>query len=278
MKSFIILLGLFEILTASHNGLKPVNVSTNNDNKQVNTASPRHALPNYKKLAVLVGVDEYKYVRPAPASANNVNDLAASLKSHGYDTMVYINPTQVQFMIHGLRDIAEKQKTENYDVILFYLSGHFDAIDKDQLFFLAADCNPQGDKNNYLVSGTIPLYTLVSKISLLKPKVRMLLLDGPNNFELPGGRDGKLLINSFMDKPRNGMLLGACFSDHNSNNDSGKPGSLYTEAIINSLNTPDLNLTQAFDNVNKYVKLKSSDKSTALYNNGITDDFCFSCK
>jgi hypothetical protein len=290
MKLTIILLGLIGIVTVSNVEIKKVIVSTNNDYKlasnfykdesgvKKNATNPDSTLPNYKKLAVLLGVDDYIYLRPASASVNNVNYLAANLKSHGYDTMVYLNLSQAQFMVTGMKEISAKQKTENYDVILFYISGHFDAIDEDQLFFLTADCNPNGDRNNYLMNGTIPLYNLLTKIRSMKAKVGMLLLDGPNDIELPGGSKGKQLINKFMNTTTSGMLLSSGIGDYNINNNNNKPTSLYSEAIINSLNTPELNLTQAFDNVNYYVKQKSGGKATAFYNNGISGNFCFSCK
>jgi hypothetical protein len=146
------------------------------------------------------------------------------------------------------------------------------------LFFLAADCNPNGDKNNYLVNGTIHLYNLVTKITAMKPKIGMLLLDGTNDIELPGGSDGKKNINTFINTTTSGMLLGFGFGDKNVSNGNSKPTSLYSEAIINSLNTPDLSLQAAFENVNNYVKQKSGGKVTASYTNGISGNFCFSCK
>ncbi len=51
------------------------------------------------------------------------------------------------------------------DKLFIYLAGHGDAIDEDQFFYIAYDCNPAGDKNNYLAGGAIQLFNLKKKIA-----------------------------------------------------------------------------------------------------------------
>lgn len=65
--------------------------------------------------------------------------------------------------------MAKSKAITKGDRLFIYLAGHGDAIDEDQFFFLGYDCNPAGDKNNYLVSGAIQLFNLKRK-SPMKPQ------------------------------------------------------------------------------------------------------------
>src|SRR6185369_10983415 len=70
----------------------------------------------------------------------------------------------INFWVQGLAWLKGKKLIKG-DRLFIYLSGHGDAIDEDQFFFLTYDCNPGGDKNNYLVGGTIQLFNLKKKIA-----------------------------------------------------------------------------------------------------------------
>ncbi len=241
--------------------------------------------PEYKKLAVLLGVDQYKFIRPVTTSLNSVNDLAANLTTHGYDTMTYTDFKTVDFLMNGFKHLNEMMLKENYDVILFYLSGHFDAINEDEYFFLTTESNPLGQKNNYLITGTLHLYNFLVKITRLKSKIKIILFDGPNNIELPGGSQGKQIINNVVQNfdSKDNVLLYSGISDISSVSKNGnKEITLFTEAFINSLNSPNVKLTEAIDQINNYMNQKSGGKFIPIFKNTMPDsisrNFCFSCK
>ena len=89
------------------------------------------------------------------------------------------------------------KKLQKGDRLFIYLAGHGDAIDEDQFFYLAYDCNPAGDKNNYLVGGAIRIFDLKIKIptETAKGVEVFLIMDACRTNELPGGTEGQSFFN-----------------------------------------------------------------------------------
>jgi len=95
------------------------------------------------------------------------------------------------------------------DRLFIYLAGHGDAIDQDQFFFLGYDCNPGGDKNNYLVGGAIQLYNLKKKIAAETGKgvEVFFIMDACRSNELPGGIIGQNYLNSAISEKHAGEII-----------------------------------------------------------------------
>lgn len=91
------------------------------------------------------------------------------------------------------------KKLQEGDRLFIYMSGHGDAMDEDQFFYLPYDCNPAGDKNNYLATGAIQMINVKIKINreTLKGVEVFLVMDACRTGELPGGLEGQ----SFLMKP-----------------------------------------------------------------------------
>jgi len=89
------------------------------------------------------------------------------------------------------------------------LAGHGDAIDEDQYFFLGYDCKPDGDKNNYLVSGAIQLFNLKKKIAkeTAKGVEVVFIMDACRSNELPGGSSGQNFLNTAISQKQTGEIM-----------------------------------------------------------------------
>ena len=122
-------------------------------------------------FAIVVGVSEYKYVKPLTYADKDAILFSDYLKSpgggsvNGDNIFMLLNEeaSNSNFWTKGFQWLKAK-KLQKGDKLFIYLAGHGDAIDQDQFFFLGYDCNPEGDKNNYLVAGTIQLSNLKKKI------------------------------------------------------------------------------------------------------------------
>jgi tetratricopeptide (TPR) repeat protein len=167
-------------------------------------------------FAMIMGISAYKYVRPLTYADKDAEMFRDYLKSPGggklSDDNIYCllndQATLANFYSKGFQWLKVK-KLQQGDRLFIYLAGHGDAIDEDQFFYLAYDCNPAGDKNNYLVGGAIQLFNLKKKIAseTAKGVEVYFIMDACRTSELPGGTEGQNFLNSAISEKRAGEVI-----------------------------------------------------------------------
>lgn len=167
-------------------------------------------------FAIIMGVSKYKYVRPLNYADKDARLFRDFLKSPGggslKDDNIYMllneDALASTFWTKGFQWLKAKQLQKG-DRLFIYFAGHGDAIDEDQYFFLSHDCNPAGDKNNYLVGGAIQLYNLKKKIATETAKGVdvFLVMDACRSNELPGGQDGLNFLNTAITEKKVGDVI-----------------------------------------------------------------------
>lgn len=167
-------------------------------------------------FAIVVGVSKYKYIRPLAYADKDAELFRDYLKSPGgggvKDENIFclLNDQAINsnFWGKGFQWLKAKQLQKG-DRLFIYLAGHGDAIDEDQFFFLGYDCNPEGDKNNYLVGGTIQLFNLKKKIvnETTKGVEVFFVMDACRSNELPGGAEGQNFLNTAISEKKVGEII-----------------------------------------------------------------------
>lgn len=156
-------------------------------------------------FAIIMGVSKYKYIRPLTYADKDAELFRDYLKSPGGGSVkeenifCLLNEQAINsvFWSKGFQWLKAK-KLQRGDRLFIYLAGHGDAIDEDQFFFLSYDCNPGGDKNNYLAGGAIQLYNLKKKIAAETSRgvEVFFIMDACRTSELPGGNEGMNFLNT----------------------------------------------------------------------------------
>ena len=179
-----------------------------------------------RTFAMIMGISTYKYIRPLSYADSDAELFRDFLKSGSGgrlpDTSIYFQKnetaTQANFLVKGMAWIKNKGLRKG-DRLYIYLAGHGDAIDELQYFFLAYDCNPAGDKNNYNITGTVPLYPIKANIV----KWRRLGVDvvfimdacrsneksggGGGKDDLPGGGEGRDFLTQGITETNAGEII-----------------------------------------------------------------------
>jgi tetratricopeptide (TPR) repeat protein len=167
-------------------------------------------------FAMILGISKYKYVRPLTYADKDAEMFRDYLKSPGGgkvpDDNIFclLNEQAVSstFWGKGFKWL-EAKKLRKGDRLFIYLAGHGDAIDEDQFFYIAYDCNPAGDKNNYLAGGVIQLYNLKLKIQreTTKGVEVFFIMDACRSNELPGGAEGQQTLNTAISEKNVGEII-----------------------------------------------------------------------
>jgi tetratricopeptide (TPR) repeat protein len=167
-------------------------------------------------FAIITGISKYKYVRPLTYADKDAELFRDSLKSPGGGSLSDDNifcllndqALSANFWTKGFQWLKYKNLQKG-DRLFIYLAGHGDAIDEDQYFFLGYDCNPAGDKNNYLVGGAIQLYNLKKKIAneTSKGVEVFFVMDACRSNELPGGTEGLNFLNTAVSEKKVGEIM-----------------------------------------------------------------------
>ena len=167
-------------------------------------------------FAMVMGISSYKYVRPLTYADKDAEMFRDYLKSPAggrvSDDNIFCllneQALSTTFWGKGFKWLDAK-KLQKGDKLFIYLAGHGDAIDEDQFFYIAYDCNPAGDKNNYLAGGAIQLFNLKKKIAkeTAKGVEVFFIMDACRSNELPGGTDGQNFLNAAISEKRAGEII-----------------------------------------------------------------------
>jgi tetratricopeptide (TPR) repeat protein len=189
------------------------------DNNALAQAPPKprdSTLTGPQTFAMIMGISNYKYVRPLTYADKDAEMFRDFLKSPGGGKLPEDNiycllneqATLANFYSKGFQWLKVK-KLQMGDRLFIYLAGHGDAIDEDQFFYLAYDCNPAGDKNNYLVGGAIQLFNLKKKIAseTAKGVEVYFIMDACRTSELPGGTEGQNFLNTAISEKHAGEVI-----------------------------------------------------------------------
>lgn len=167
-------------------------------------------------FAMIIGISKYKYVRPLSYADKDAEMFRDYLKSPAggrlKDEQIFmvLNEQAVSAVFWGKGfQWLKAKKLQQGDRLFIYLAGHGDAIDEDQFFYLTYDCNPAGDKNNYLAGGTIQLFNLKKKIAAETAKgvEVFFIMDACRSNELPGGTEGQNFLNAAISEKRAGEII-----------------------------------------------------------------------
>ncbi len=171
---------------------------------------------SHRTFAMIMGISSYKFIRPLSFADSDAELFRDFLKSPGggkvADSNIYFLKNEeakaANFLVKGMSWLRNRN-LKSGDRLYIYLAGHGDAINQDEFFYLTYDCNPAGDKNNYLITGTIQLYNLKVRIAEASRKgVEVIfIMDACRTNELPGGGEGQQQLQAAISEKQAGEII-----------------------------------------------------------------------
>ena len=170
----------------------------------------------HRTFAMIMGISSYKFIRPLSFADSDAELFRDFLKSGSggklADSNIYFLKNEeakaANFLVKGMSWLRNRNLKAG-DRLYIYLAGHGDAINQDEFFYLTYDCNPAGDKNNYLITGTIQLYNLKVRIAEASRKgVEVIfIMDACRTNELPGGGEGQQQLQAAISEKQAGEII-----------------------------------------------------------------------
>jgi len=222
-----------------------------------------------KKLALVIGNSNY-YTSILSNPGNDARAMTDALQKLGFRVYNYENlgKSQVKKVID---DFGSKLKGVN--VALFYYAGHgIQAKGYNYLIPVDADLKTEEQVEYDCVRAD----RILALMETSGTKVNILILDACRNnpFERSWTRSptGKGL--AFMSAPRGSLIAYATAPGSTASDGAGKNG-LYTSALLESIQIPDITIIQMFQNVRNIVVQKSQEQQMPWESTSLTADFFF---
>lgn len=211
-----------------------------------------------KRLALVIGNAEYEGKGNSLRNPiNDANDVSAKLKTLGFDVTTILDASLLE-MDDAIDAFGRKAK--DYHVALFYYSGH-GLQSKGDNYMVPVDAELRSEADvRYKCT---PLNLLLAKLEESECPMKLVVLDAcrDNPFERSWskglGSKGLSVVNA----PK-GTLISYATSPGRTAADGTGRNSPYTTAFLESLDMPNLSLSDFFDNVGTSVLEKTNDEQT----------------
>lgn len=226
-----------------------------------------------RKLALVIGCNEYEHAGHLANPLNDANDIKEKLTQLGFDVMQVENGTLKQMKIEIDNFGTELEK---YDIGLFYFAGH--GVQVNGLnYLIPIDANLKNERT--VEYDCVRVDRVLSHMEASKNKVNLVVLDACRNnpFERSWGRDLSQRGLAVMEAPKGSLIAYSTSPGKTASDGEGKNG-LYTGVLVNEINSVNISITQLFQKVRKSVMDKSKDEQVPWESTSLTADFYFNRK
>lgn len=208
----------------------------------------------HNKIAFLVGVGKYKYLKSLYNPVNDVSAMEAELRKLNYRIIRIDDPTLKSF--NNAMKLYESELKEA-SIGLFFFSGHaLEILSKSHLFFSNSTCNSIDD----FELQSFALDRLIEKFKKYNVKTGIILLDAcrTNPFSPELTADFKPRFSL-----KEGQVLSRVFIGYASQSgkgafDGSKQNGLFTSILLKYIGDTSLTLDQIFNKVIKEMKISGN--------------------
>jgi hypothetical protein len=223
-----------------------------------------------KRLALIIGNGIYMSGGILANPENDANDIGKTLQQLGFDVMLFNNLDQREFR-KAIDDFGER--LVSYDIGLFYYAGHGIQV-KGNNYLIPVDANLKSE--NDVEYDCVNAGRLLAKMEDAGSTTNIIILDAcrDNPFERSWRRSTHGQGLAFMTAPAGSLISYATSPGATASDGSGRNG-LFTSALLNYINEPDLSILEMFQKVRTYVRENSSGEQVPWESTSLEGNFYF---
>ena len=231
-----------------------------------------------ERIALIIGMAAYKEVDSLPLCRSDADSMAKVLKSLNFEIIEYKDLTK-EGMENAITDWASKLK--NYDVGLFYYSGHGAEVQGENYLFPvdARKSTPIQQKYSTVSVGEIlDVFGQAENEQDSRLKTNILILDAcrdnpyTKSWTKSTGTEGGLA--NIANIP-NGTFIGFATAPGKVASAIGTTNSPYTKAILKDVMTPNESIDDIFTDVNATTRYLTGGEQTPFKNSSLDAKFYF---
>lgn len=226
-----------------------------------------------KRVALVIGNGAYRKAKPLPNPTNDATDMAATLKSLGFEVFSGTNLDK-RGMENLIREFGNKLASGG--VGLFYYAGHGIQVGGEN-YLVPVDADiPEEDEVSY---AAVPLNLVLAKMNSARNDLNIVVLDACRNnpfarswrsFRDNSNTDGLAKISP----PTGTLVLYATEPGKVASDGAGRNG-LFTEALLKQIKNPNLEYDQMVKQLSAEVWQKSNKQQLPWKEGNTLADFYF---
>ena len=222
-----------------------------------------------KRVALVIGNSNYK-VGPLLNPSNDAKAIANKLAQLGFEVLKFEDLRKVDLK-KAIDEFGSKLKGK--DSGLFYYAGH--GIQVDGINYLVP-VDASIEHENEVEYDCINIGRVLRKMESSKINTKIVILDACRNnpFERSWSRGSQSKGLASM-KASKGTFIAYATSPGETASDGTKDNGLYTEALLQHIGTPSIQIEQIFKKVRITVEQKSNNKQIPWESTSLIGDFYF---
>ncbi len=224
-----------------------------------------------QRFALVVGVKNYQFVNPLQNSLNDAKDMAASLKSKGFQVVELYDPQTKRQMQDAVVKYFQLLQNDKNGVGMMYYSGHGMQVDGTN-YLIPTQANPQikADLDDQCMS----MDYIMRAIEQAGNDLNIFVLDACRNNPFRGFYRSNEQGLSMVATPKGSYIVYATKPGSVASDGTGRNG-LFTSKLLKYLDAGGLNIEQVFKKVAADVAKESNDAQRPWIASDYTGDFYF---
>lgn len=221
-----------------------------------------------RRLALVIGNSAYEKAGALRSPINDAYAMRTVLRQSGFEVLDYYDLNHDE-MLAAINDFGLKMR--DYDVGLFYFAGHgIQKNGENYLIPVDADIAPGKKIEDVCIRADRALLYM----DVAGSDVNIVILDACRNS--PFERSWNQSLNgrglAAMDAPK-GMLIAFATDPGNIILDRNEGSGIFTNAIVENMRIPDVNIVKLFKNVRRVVSQRSDNFQTPWISSSIRKKF-----
>lgn len=226
------------------------------------SATPRYAL--------VIGNGDYEYTTTLANPVNDASDIAVILRDLNFDVLLATDATNAE-MTRLVRQFVSEVSSARPEVALFFYAGHgvqYDGV--NYLLPINADISEDWELRDEAFS----MDRVIAGLETAGSRFNLIMLDACRDKPYTSTRGGERGL-SYMGGAGNGSMVVFATAPGDVAQDGSGRNSPFTQALLEKLTVPDLEVRDLVTQVQRSVQSQTSGRQVPWVNTSFTGEFYF---